>query len=259
MYSMVLMAALVGGTEAPDFGHRGCRGWGCHGGYSGCYNGCYNGYGCSGYGGCWCNGYGGYGGGYGCVGCFANGYQGCYSGYTATGWACYACQGGNFAGWCYGGGGYGGGMISCHGCYGAYGGCSCYGVSPYHPTMPMYPPGPPAGGKEPEKIGPPGKKGDGKDGKDGDEVSNRARLVVELPTDAKLYIDDQQMKTNSARRVFNTPPLELGQTYYYVLRAEVVRDGQTRSETQRVLLRPGQEIRASFSTLDTAPTATAQR
>jgi uncharacterized protein (TIGR03000 family) len=82
--------------------------------------------------------------------------------------------------------------------------------------------------------------------------------VVELPEDARLYIDDQQMKSQSGRRVFQTPPLDRGQTYYYILRAEVTRDGRTASETVRVIIRPGQEAYATFPTLAPAVTTTAQ-
>jgi uncharacterized protein (TIGR03000 family) len=84
---------------------------------------------------------------------------------------------------------------------------------------------------------------------------NTARLIVELPASAKLYVDDQPMKATSARRVFRTPSLEPGQSYYYMLRAELVRDGKTYQESKKVVLRPGDEIRASFADLDEMRTA----
>jgi uncharacterized protein (TIGR03000 family) len=67
-----------------------------------------------------------------------------------------------------------------------------------------------------------------------------------LPADAKLYVDDRLMQTTSERRAFNSPRLEAGQTYYYILRAEVVRDGQTLSDTKRVLVHAGEVVQASF-------------
>jgi uncharacterized protein (TIGR03000 family) len=70
-----------------------------------------------------------------------------------------------------------------------------------------------------------------------------------LPADAKLFIDDQPMKTAASKRTFNTPPLQRGQQYYYILRAQVVRDGKSQTETKRVLLRAGQEVRATFPEL----------
>jgi len=81
-----------------------------------------------------------------------------------------------------------------------------------------------------------------------------AKLVVEVPADAKLYVDDQLMKTMSARRVFNTPTLDKGQTYYYILRAEMAIDGKTVSETKRVLVRAGEEVKANFAELAAAAT-----
>ena len=58
------------------------------------------------------------------------------------------------------------------------------------------------------------------------------------------------MKTTSERRVFNSPRLEPGQTYYYMLRAEVVRDGQTLSDTKRVLIHAGDVVQASFRDIE---------
>jgi uncharacterized protein (TIGR03000 family) len=89
-------------------------------------------------------------------------------------------------------------------------------------------------------------------------VPTRAKLVVELPADAKLYVDDRAMKTMAAVRTFNTPMLEPGQVYYYELRAEVARDGKSIAQTKRVLLRAGEVVRARFDGLDAEPVTTAQ-
>jgi len=89
-------------------------------------------------------------------------------------------------------------------------------------------------------------------------AAQRAQLVVELPGDAKLYVDGNPMKTNAAKRTFNTPPLQPGQAYYYMLRAEVVRDGQTIGQTTRVIVRAGEVARASFPNLESKDSATAQ-
>jgi uncharacterized protein (TIGR03000 family) len=75
----------------------------------------------------------------------------------------------------------------------------------------------------------------------------RAKLIVEVPVDAKLYIDDQPMKTTSTRRVFSTPALEPGQAYYYVVRVEVMRDGKPQSDTRRVIVRAGEVAQADFN------------
>jgi uncharacterized protein (TIGR03000 family) len=224
MYSVVLMAALATAADTPNWhGRGGCHG--CYGGgYSGCYGGCYGG----GYGGC-------YGGG---------GYGGCYGG-------------GGYGG-CYGGGytGCSGGAYNCHGCYGCYGCYGCTGYSPgtsYAPTVrPAAPAAQPAA--QPESVPAP------KPAEDKEAAAARAaKLIVELPADAQLYVDDQLMKATSAQRTFNTPALEAGQTYYYILRAEVIRDGKPQSETKRVLVRAGEVSRAAFPRLESITTVRAER
>jgi len=214
MYSVVLMAALSAGGTAPDcHGHCNSCG-GCYGGCYGC-SGCYGGYG------------GGYGGCYGCSGCYG-GYGGCYGG--GYGYGCY-------------------GSYNCHGCYGCYG---CYGCSGYAPTYgtpvmttPVTPTPPPD--MPPVDKGKMTKPDDMKDKET--SAATKAKLIVELPADAKLFIDDQPMKTPSAKRVFSTPTLQKGQSYFYEMRAEIVRDGKTITESKRVVVNAGAEIPVTFAEL----------
>jgi uncharacterized protein (TIGR03000 family) len=292
MDSLSLMAALSAGVDsAPAWWHCGCHG-GCYGccscsywgGCCSCYDcygccSCFSGYACNGYygccgycggycGGCGCCGYGGCCGGYGCCGYggWCGGCCGCY-GMCYTPYACHGCYG------CCG-------CMSC--CSGGWSGGYCWGPGSYHPypldtfapagpvvpgvqgVMPGTPgvpggvvpgtPGTPGTGGEPVPPPmPPKKEGDKKEG----EVSTRAKLVVEVPADARLYIDDQLMKTTSSKRVFSTPFLAQGQAYYYEVRVEVLRDGKPVSETKKVVVRAGEEARASFPNLEPA-TVTAQ-
>lgn len=211
MYSLVLMAALTTGSVTPDCHRCGCYGGGCWGG--GCYGGCYGGYGCWGCGG-------------GCFGCFG----GCYGG------GCYGCWGG-YASW----GGYG---------YGAGGMGMGYPGSVYPGGM-MAPgaASPGAGGQTGEPIGQPTQDNKNKP-KNGTMLdTTKAKLVVELPANAKLFIDDMPMKNTTGVRSFNTPSLEPGQAYYYMVRVETVRDGKTVSESRRVIVRAGQIARADFKEL----------
>lgn len=209
MYSVLLMAALSTGASTPATFFH--HGW--HGGYGGC-----GGWGCWGCTGCW----GGHRG-WGCNG----GYGGAGHG---SGWGCNGC---------YGSWGHWGTCYGCHGCYGCYG---CYGCGGGTAVVPSQPMGiPPA-----EEIVPPKPKEDGKPA----AMNPRARLIVELPADAKLYVDDYASTATGKRtRTFNTPALESGQTYYYILRAEMVLNGEQVTETKRVLLRPGSVVRTSFEEL----------
>jgi len=171
-----------------------------------------------------CNGCNGcYGGCYGCSGCY-----GCYGGVSYYG-ACYGCYG------CYGGVGYYGACYGCYGCTGCYGGYVSYGSS--YQSIPVMPPAGSEGS------------GDKKEGSKSD-IGSKAKLFIDVPADAKLYIDDQLMKTTSAKRAFSTPALEPGQAYYYIVRAEVVRDGKTYEKTQRVIVRAGEQVKAAFKDLE---------
>jgi uncharacterized protein (TIGR03000 family) len=238
MYSVVLMTALVTSTAAPNW-HR-CHG--CYVGYAG-YAG-YAGY--SGY-----AGYAGYGGysGYGCHGCH---------GYGAAG-GCYGYHGG-----CYGAFGivyadshYGG----CTGCYGCYGGYSCYGVPV--PIVPapapkfdkdLFPPiNPKKDDKGAEEVAPPKEKKKEEEKKDKamskENQQPRAKIRIEVPEGGKLFVDGRQIDVAAGTRVFQTPPLALGQAYMYDIRIEVEQNGATRRDEQRVIIQPGTDALVSFPSL----------
>ncbi len=217
MYSVVLMAALTTGAETPS--------WGCHG----CWGrwGCRGGVGCNGcYGGC----YGGC-----CGGCYGgSGCNGCWGGYRTYGWyGCYGCSGG-----CYG----------CNGCVGN--GCKGGVVRPVPPRGGYAEPVPAPADKKPAD-----KKKDSTPKES--SVNNQAKLIVELPAEARLFIDNKSMQATGNRRVFATPSLEPGRKYYYVLRVEVIRDGQPLSDTKQVVFQAGDEIQASFANL--GPPASAEK
>jgi uncharacterized protein (TIGR03000 family) len=85
-----------------------------------------------------------------------------------------------------------------------------------------------------------------------------ATIVVSLPAEAKLIIDDRTTVSTSAVRTFATPVLEAGKEYYYTLKAEVVRDGQTVTTTERVAVRAGQTSRISLDIPATSGVASAK-
>jgi uncharacterized protein (TIGR03000 family) len=69
---------------------------------------------------------------------------------------------------------------------------------------------------------------------------------VTLPTDAKLTIDDRPTVSTSESRVFETPRLTPGKTFYYVLKATVVRDGKTETVTKEAAVRAGEDTRVKI-------------
>jgi uncharacterized protein (TIGR03000 family) len=179
--------------------------------------GCHGGWGCSGW---------GWGG---------SGYWGCNCNYSC--WGCYG-----YGGWGNGGGYWGswGGCSGCYGCHGCYGCFGCTGCGGYSGGTQVAPVTGPA-----EKAPPPKKEGSKET-----RAPSKAKLIIDVPEDAKLFIDDQLMKSASGKRSFNTPPLERGQTYYYIVRAELLIDGQPYKETKRVLVRAGEEVQANFPELE---------
>ncbi|HEV3256310.1 MAG TPA: TIGR03000 domain-containing protein [Gemmataceae bacterium] len=226
MYSVVLMMALTGSADVPAFGHHN----GCHGCYGG---GCYGGgcYGSSCYGG-------------GCYGSSCYG-GGCNGGGHHLFHRRHGCSGGG----CYGGcSGYWGGYASgCCGCYG--GGCVGGGVV-IHEGAVKSKEGDKGDGKR-EKVGKPGDKDKGGDKKKdkGDEETLApapATILVSLPAEAKLTVDGAATQSTSSTRTFASPALEPGRDYYYTLKAEIVRDGQTVSTSRRVAVRAGEQTRVTL-------------
>lgn len=72
-------------------------------------------------------------------------------------------------------------------------------------------------------------------------------VVVTLPADAKLTFDDSPTISTGARREFTSPPLAVGPTFYYTLKANVVRDGKDVAMEKQVEVRAGERIEVSFA------------
>ncbi len=112
--------------------------------------------------------------------------------------------------WC---GGYGcGGYYGGYGCGGYYGG-GCGGCGGYY----------------------------GGYGYSGVSYTAPATIVVNLPADAKLTIDDAATVSTSARRVFRSPDLPTGQNFHYTLKAEFSHDGKPVVISKQVAVRAGEE------------------
>jgi uncharacterized protein (TIGR03000 family) len=74
-----------------------------------------------------------------------------------------------------------------------------------------------------------------------------AQVTIKLPADARLYIDNVACPLTSGTRSFTTPTLAANKKYFYSVRAEVIRDGETLTETQQVIVEAGQQVTATFS------------
>jgi uncharacterized protein (TIGR03000 family) len=97
-----------------------------------------------------------------------------------------------------------------------------------------------------------------KDKEEGTAAPNRARLIVEVPADSKLFIDDKPMKTTSEKRSFSTPTLVEGESYYYEVRVEAMRDGKPVSETKKVTIKAGEVAKVDFKKMDSVASVKAR-
>jgi uncharacterized protein (TIGR03000 family) len=184
-------------------------------------------------------------------GCCGGCYGGCYGGGRGgRRGGCHGCCGGCYGGGCYGGGyggcmgmGYGGcmGMGYGGGCYGSgYGGC--YGGG----GMMMQ-----GGMTTPEKAPTPKTKPSKET-----MLPAPATILVALPADAKLLIDNEATTSTGTSRVFQSPVLNAGKEYHYTLKAEAVRDGKPVKAEQVVSVRAGETTPV---TLTLPPAGVAQR
>lgn len=78
-------------------------------------------------------------------------------------------------------------------------------------------------------------------------VEQRATIRVKLPPGATLYVDDHRSPSIEPVRQFSTPPLPVGKEFAYLMKAEVVRNGQTETFTQRVPFRAGERVEVDFT------------
>lgn len=222
-FLLLVGVAMMGGSETAVAGH------GCHGCY-GCYSSCS----CSGY----CGGY-----------CSGSCYCSCYSNSYCSGWGRHHFRHGyrrayrhgyrrayRHGGW---GRGYGchGCHVSCHGCYGcsAYYGCSCscscscsgnY-VEEYSEEVPA------------EEAAPV-------------EEGASASINVNVPAEAKIYINDRETTTAGLDRRYVSRDLQRGVRYTYEVRAEL--DGQT--QTRVVSLQAGRNAHVAFDFAQATPART---
>ena len=79
-----------------------------------------------------------------------------------------------------------------------------------------------------------------------------ARIVVELPADAKLYFDDRPTTQIGPMRTFVTPALAPGKAYTYLLKIERMHNSQVMSRVETITVRAGQTTRVALADLGKA-------
>jgi uncharacterized protein (TIGR03000 family) len=108
-----------------------------------------------------------------------------------------------------------------------------------------------AGAQEPMKAEPPIKPAAPAPASDvpAPPTGDRATITVKLPPGATLYVDDRKSPSQEPVRSFATPPLPAGREFAYLIRAEVTRNGQPETLTQKVPFRAGERVVVDFTAL----------
>lgn len=78
---------------------------------------------------------------------------------------------------------------------------------------------------------------------------DRATITVKLPPGATLYVDDRKSPSLDPVRSFSTPPLPTGREFAYTIKAELMRNGQPETLSQKVPFRAGERIVVDFTSL----------
>jgi uncharacterized protein (TIGR03000 family) len=257
------LAVIVGsvGTASAGWGWGGGSSGGSSGGWGGSsggwgYGGSSGGYGFGSSGGS--SGGWGSSGGYGSSG--GGRHHGLFHhhrrawGSSGGGWG---SSGGSSGGW-GSSGGYGssggfdyGGSSGGFGSSGGYGGGAYYAPSVVVPDAgaPMDAPldNPPANAPAGDAPAPRDPMNPADAGRGASRSSVDGTLVVEVPADAKIYVNDRLTSTPGEVREYVSRNLKPGYNYSYEVRAEVVRNGEKLVETKHVDLRAGQSNRLAFS------------
>jgi uncharacterized protein (TIGR03000 family) len=77
-------------------------------------------------------------------------------------------------------------------------------------------------------------------------MGTSARLIIEKPADATIFVDGQPVKSDGISQTFATPALDPAQAYYYTVRVEATRDGKPVGETRKVIVKAGETVRETF-------------
>ncbi len=67
-----------------------------------------------------------------------------------------------------------------------------------------------------------------------DDDTNRGRVLVRLPADAKLYVEGKPLSVTNGERTFVTPPLPADREAVYTFKVEYTRDGDTVAHSRKV-------------------------
>ncbi|HYV38551.1 MAG TPA: TIGR03000 domain-containing protein, partial [Gemmataceae bacterium] len=126
-----------------------------------------------------------------------------------------------------------------YGGYGALGAYGAYGGAPYAGVMPPY---------NPPTVSPPPIQAN----------ANTAQMDVFVPDEnAQVWFDGSLTSSKGSTRYFDSPPLQAGSTYQYVLRAAWTQNGRPMTAETTVSVTAGSQVVVDFT--QTPPKVTTVR
>ena len=84
---------------------------------------------------------------------------------------------------------------------------------------------------------------------------NRGLLMVSLPSNAKVFVNDNATKSTGSYRRYAAKELAVGKAYEYTVRAEIERNGQVIEETKTAIVQGGNITRLSFDLVEQVETS----
>lgn len=84
------------------------------------------------------------------------------------------------------------------------------------------------------------------DGKTTYRTGSSGTLAVDVPAEAKVFVNGKATTSTGTHRVYASYGLKPGYTYNYQVRVEIVREGQTLSETKHARLAAGRSADLAF-------------
>jgi uncharacterized protein (TIGR03000 family) len=86
-------------------------------------------------------------------------------------------------------------------------------------------------------------------------AENSGALTVWVPYDAKVYVNGKETRSTGSRRQYISYGLEPGMSYKYVVKVQVVRNGELQEDTKTATLTAGaiQAVAFGFNQATTAP------
>lgn len=76
--------------------------------------------------------------------------------------------------------------------------------------------------------------------------ADRAILAMQVPADAKIWVQGEATKQDGAVRTFVSPPLEPGKAYTYAVKAQWKENGKAVEQSQSVTVRAGNRSQLLF-------------